>query len=161
MVIHTCVIFFLTQAPLGVGPGVPCRHLIGSGKNMRCTDLKASSVQDNCELWMVWVEHVESDGKFNYGNHDSWLWSKKNLTNEKWENTQGNDATIPSPQILIENPDTNHSWRCSTPATATCCCQWTFTNHCNEIISMYANTNYRYTISFWILQTAFQISPDT
>lgn len=32
MVIHTCVIFFLTQAPLGVGPGVPCRHLVGSGK---------------------------------------------------------------------------------------------------------------------------------
>lgn len=32
MVIQTCVIFFLTQAPLGVGPRVPCRHLVGSGK---------------------------------------------------------------------------------------------------------------------------------
>lgn len=77
---------------------------------------------------------------------DSWFMIEQNLTNEKWENTQGNDATIPSPQILIENPDTNHSWRCSTPATATCCCQWTFTNRYNEIISMYTKTNFRYTI---------------
>ena len=161
MVIHTCVIFFLMQAPLGVGPGVPCRHLVGSGKNMRCTDLKASSLQNNCGLWMVWVEYVKFDGKLNYGNHDSW--SEKNLTNEKWENTQGNDATIPSPQILIENPDTNHSWRCSTPATATCCCQWTFTNRYDEIISMYANTNYRYTISFLNLPNSISntVSTDT
>ena len=76
MVIHTCVIFFLTQAPLGVGPGVPCRHLVGSGKKT-CVAQTWRQVQYKTTVGFGWFESNMSNSmaSLNYGNHDSW--SKK------------------------------------------------------------------------------------
>ena len=135
MVIHTCVIFFLTQAPLGVGPG--CHVVISLEAEKTCVAQTWRQVLYKTTVSFGWFESNMSNPMASstvaimiHVRKKSHKWKMRKHSGQRCDNSQSSNSDW--------KPWHDNSWRCSTPATATCCCQWIFTNRYNEIISMYA-----------------------